>query len=166
MAFVCLLVLYQLARVIYHSKIGRSFRATRDDELAARIMGINTVKAKVQACMLCALFAGIAGVLQLFTFKFIAPTSFTYLQSFRYLAMIVVGGLGSLPGSVAGAAVITVVPEFFRMWPGLWDVILGATILAVLLFFPKGLGFFVEYISKLVARVKVEERWTGEIGTG
>jgi len=163
LAFGCLIALYQLGRVVYFSKIGRGFRATRDDELAARVMGINTVMTKTQAFMISAIYAGIAGVLQTLTYRFIAPTSFTVIQSFRYLAMVVIGGMGYLPGSIVGAAIVTVVPELFRGLAGFWDIILGSTILAILLFFPKGAGFFPEYFKSLIARSKVEERWTGEI---
>jgi len=164
LVFGALIFIYILYRLIYYSKIGRNFRATRDDEIVARIMGVNTVQAKVQACMLSALCAGVGGVLFLLNYLFIAPAAFTPVQSFRYLAMVVIGGLGNLLGSVLGALVITFVPEFLRMWPGLWDVVLGGSILLILLLFPKGLGFFLEYLSSLFSQKKIEERWTGQIG--
>jgi len=157
------ILIYMLCRLIYYSKIGRNFRATRDDEIVARIMGVNTVRAKVQACMFSAFCAGVAGVLFLLNYLFIAPAAFTPMQSFRYLAMVVIGGLGNLLGSVLGALVITFIPEFLRVWPGLWDVVLGGSILLVLLLFPKGLGFFGEYLSTLFSQKKIEQRWTGQI---
>lgn len=163
--FGCLVLLYALCRLVYHSKLGRNFRATRDDETVARIMGINTVRAKVQACMLCGLCAGLGGVLFLLSYRFIAPAEFAPTQSFRYLAMVVIGGLGNLPGAILGALVVTLVPEFLRMWPGLWDVVLGSSILVVLLLFPKGLGFISEYLGALLSKKSVEQRWTGEIGS-
>lgn len=163
--FGCLVLLYVICRLVYHSKLGRNFRATRDDETVARIMGINTTRAKVQACMLCGLCAGLGGVLFLLSYRFVAPAEFAPTQSFRYLAMVVIGGLGNLPGAVLGALVVSLVPEFLRMWPGLWDVVLGSSILIVLLLFPRGLGFISEYLGALFSKKSVEERWTGEIGS-
>ncbi len=157
-----LLVLFMVGRLIYHSKLGRSFRAVRDDEMVAGLMGVNTVRAKMWACTLCALYAGVAGVLYVLTFRFVAPSEFTSLQSFRYLAMITIGGLGSLSGSVLGAFAVTLVPEFLRFLHGYWDIILGVSILGVLLLFPRGLGFIPEYAAHLLSRKEVEERWTGE----
>ena len=162
-ASVCAIVLYGLARLIYYSKVGRSFRAVRDDEWAAGILGINVIRAKVQACVLSSFFAGVAGVLYALNYRYLAPSEFTSVQSFRYLAMIVIGGLGSLSGAVAGAFAVTLVPEFLRMWPGLWDVILGLTILLVLLFFPRGMSSVPEHVYQRFSRRKAEERTTGQI---
>jgi len=157
-----LLVLLLVGSMVYHSKVGRSFRAVRDDEVVAALMGVNTVQTKVWACTICALYGGVAGVLYFLTFRFVAPSEFTALQSFRYLAMITIGGLGNLSGSVLGAFAVTLVPEFLRVLQGYWDIILGVSIIGTLFLFPKGLGFATEYLSHLVSRKEVEERWTGE----
>ena len=158
-----LLIVLLLGRMVYHSKLGRSFRAVRDDEVVAGLMGVNTVQTKIWACIICALYGGVGGILYLLTFRFVAPSEFTALQSFRYLAMVTIGGLGNLGGSVLGAFAVTIVPEFLRFLHGCWDIILGTSIIATLLLFPRGLGFIVEYLSQLLTRREVEERWTGEI---
>ncbi len=157
-----LVILLGIGQLIYRSKVGRAFRTVRDDETAAALMGINVVQAKVWACIICTFFAGVGGVLYLLTFRFVCPSEFTALQSFRYLAMITIGGLGNLFGSVLGAFAVTIVPEFLRVIQGYWDIILGVSIIFILLVFPKGLGFIGEYVSRLVSRREVEARWTGE----
>ncbi|MEM1552174.1 MAG: branched-chain amino acid ABC transporter permease [Candidatus Bathyarchaeia archaeon] len=157
-----LAILLFLGKLIYQSKIGRSFRAVRDDETVAALMGVNVVQTKMWACTICALYGGIGGALYVLTFRFVAPSEFTALQSFRYLAMITIGGLGNLNGSVLGSFAVTLVPEFLRFVQGYWDIILGVSIIGVLLLFPKGLGFIGEYLSRLLAPKKVEVRWTGE----
>ncbi len=159
---VALVALFLLGRLIYHSKVGRAFRAVRDDETVASLMGVNTVRTKMWACVICSFYGGVGGVLYLLTFRFVAPSEFTALQSFRYLAMITIGGLGNLSGSILGAFFVTTVPEFLRVVQGYWDVILGSSILLILLLFPKGLGFVRDYLSQLVRKKEVEERWTGE----
>lgn len=157
-----LLILFILGTLVYQSKVGRSFRAVRDDETVAALMGVNTVKTKMWACTICALYGGVGGVLYVLTFRFVAPSEFTALQSFRYLAMITIGGLGNLSGSILGAFAVTLVPEFLRFVQGYWDIILGVSIIGVLLLFPKGLGFVGDYLSHLLSRREVEARWTGE----
>lgn len=157
-----LFILIFFSRLVYHSKLGRSFRAVRDDETVAALAGVNTVTTKMWACTLCAFYGGVGGVLYVLTFRFVAPSEFTALQSFRYLAMITIGGLGNLWGSVLGAFAVTLIPEFLRFVQGYWDIILGASILGVLLLFPKGLGFVGEYLSYLLTKREVEVRWTGE----
>ena len=109
-----LLIVLVLGRMVYHSKLGRSFRAVRDDEVVAGLMGVNTVQTKIWACIICALYGGVGGILYLLTFRFVAPSEFTALQSFRYLAMVTIGGLGNLGGSILGAFAVTIVPEFLR----------------------------------------------------
>ncbi len=157
------LALYFIATGVYHSHLGRCFRSIRDDELSAKAYGINPLNMKVVACVFSSFLAAIGGILQACTFGYVAPTSFTVTQSFRYLAMIVVGGLGYLPGTFFGPAAITLIPEFLRWLTGLWDIVLGTTIIILLLFFPEGFGYVGKYVSNLFAKVKVEERWTGTI---
>lgn len=157
------IILYYLTTKLYQSHLGRCFRAIRDDEIAARAYGINPIVTKTYACVFSALLAGVGGILQGCTFGFLAPTSFTVTQSFRYLAMIVVGGLGYLPGTIFGVSAITLIPEFLRWLTGLWDIVLGVTIILLLLFFPEGFGYVGKYLSRLFTKVRGEERWTGTI---
>lgn len=104
------IVLHSLLR----SRIGRAFIAIREDEVAASAMGIETTRMKVTAFVLAAFFAGVAGGLYAFWFRFISPGSFGFLLSIELLSMVVIGGLGNLLGSVLGAGFITYLPELLR----------------------------------------------------
>ena len=90
------------------SKIGRAWTAIREDELAAVAMGIPAVKMKLAAFAVGASFAGAMGVLLAASRTFISPESFNFMQSIGVLAMVILGGIGSIPGVVLGAAVVTV----------------------------------------------------------
>lgn len=91
-----------------HSKLGRSWKAVRENEIAAQAMGIPLVKTKLLAFALGATFSGMMGVVFAAKQAFIDPTSFTLMESFTILVMVVLGGMGSVPGVILGAAVVTV----------------------------------------------------------
>lgn len=96
------------------SRIGRALMAIREDETAAQAMGINTSALKLLAFVMGATWAGFAGVLFASKFTFISPESFTFLESVMILSMVVLGGMGSIPGVVVGALVLYLVPELLR----------------------------------------------------
>lgn len=91
-----------------HSRLGRSWIAIREDELAARAMGIPLVKTKLMAFATGASFAGIAGVVFAAKQTFIDPTSFTLMESIGILVMVILGGSGSISGVILGAALVTI----------------------------------------------------------
>lgn len=91
-----------------HSKLGRSWKAVRENEIAAQAMGIPLVKTKLLAFALGASFSGVMGVVFAAKQAFIDPTSFTLMESFTILVMVVLGGMGSVPGVILGAAVVTI----------------------------------------------------------
>ncbi len=94
------------ARNLTRTRVGRAFVAIRDAELAAETMGVNLTVYKTLAFAVSAFYAGIGGGLYAFVLRFIEPEIFTLLMSIMFLAMAVVGGLGSMAGSVAGACVL------------------------------------------------------------
>jgi branched-chain amino acid transport system permease protein len=94
------------ARNIAKTRVGRAFVAIRDCDVAAETLGINLVFYKTTAFALSAFYAGIAGGLYAFVLRFIEPQTFTLFMSISFLAMIVVGGLGSIMGSILGACVL------------------------------------------------------------
>ncbi len=102
------IVVIILMRRIEHSRIGRAWAAMREDEIAAKAMGVPLVKMKLLAFATGAAFAGAMGMLFAVKQVFISPESFTFLESIAILAMVILGGLGSIPGAVIGAAVVTV----------------------------------------------------------
>lgn len=109
--FISLIILIFVATNMLRSSFGRTLMAIRDSETAAETMGINLGWYKTLAFSISALYAGLAGSLYAYLILFISVDNFTLLNSISYIVMIVVGGLGSITGSVIGAVFITVLPE-------------------------------------------------------
>ena len=96
---------------LVHSAKGRAFLSVREDEIAAEAMGINITQTKVRAFVVSAFFAGVGGALFAHSVKYLNPAMFTFTKSVDIIIMIVLGGMGSLTGSVVAAIIITVLPE-------------------------------------------------------
>ncbi|MBB5336169.1 branched-chain amino acid ABC transporter permease [Pectinatus brassicae] len=144
--FVMLFVVFFIKNYV-NSSFGRACIAIRENEIAAETMGVNTTKYKVLAFMVGAGFAGVAGCLFGHTFYIVHPSSFTFLASFNYVIMIVMGGLGSITGSIAGAFILTTVSALLSAWPEL-RMIIYAVILILLMFYrPQGLFGNIELTS-------------------
>jgi len=113
-----ILVLTVLTVITMHRlmtcRFGRALTAIRENELAAEATGVDTTRYKVQAFVLAAFYAGIAGSFYAHFVKFVSPDSFTINESFILLAMLAFGGQGNLIGPVVGAAVLILIPEVFR----------------------------------------------------
>lgn len=112
--FVMCLVTIFVVRRLNDSRIGRSWTALREDEVAASSMGINITATKLWAFSLGALWGGVAGVVFANYQTFVSPESFTFMESVFVVSIIVLGGMGSIPGAVVGAFVIQGVPELIR----------------------------------------------------
>src|SRR6266850_2256775 len=128
---------------IVHSDIGRALVSIREDELAAEAMGINTTRYKVLAFVISSALAGVAGVLFGHYTQFLSTNDFQFIRSFEVIIMIVLGGMGSLTGSVLGAIVITVLPELLRQLPGDLSryrlVVYSALLILIMLTRPQGI---------------------------
>jgi branched-chain amino acid transport system permease protein len=103
-----------VARNIRFSSQGLSFLAVREDEIAAQAMGVNTTAVKVKAFVIGAFFAGVAGALYAMYDLSLNTASFTFVRSFEFVTMVVLGGLGSITGSVIAAVFLTALPEILR----------------------------------------------------
>ncbi len=100
---------------LVHSSMGRAFLAIREDQIAAEAMGVDTTRYKVKAFMIGSCLAGVAGGLFAhYTPAYLNPTMFTFIKSFEVVAMVVLGGLGSISGSVVAAVILTFLPEGLR----------------------------------------------------
>jgi branched-chain amino acid transport system permease protein len=99
---------------LQHSRIGRAWQAIREDEVAAKAIGINTRNVKLLAFAMGASFGGIAGAVFAATQGFVSPESFSLMESIMILAMVVLGGMGHIPGVILGAVLLTVLPEALR----------------------------------------------------
>jgi len=148
---------YWYARNVLRGRPGRALMAVRDSEVAAAVMGVDVRRYKAAAFTLSSAYAGLAGVLLALAFGRIVPESFGFLMSIDFLAMIIIGGMGSVGGAVAGALVVTALPLIlsrysdvlpFLAQPGEAGVgaaeaarlLYGAAVIAVLLFAPGGLA--------------------------
>lgn len=121
------------------SRIGRAWMAIREDEVAAEAMGINTTAMKLLAFSLGAAIAGIAGVFYAAKMSFVSPESFTFLESIIILCMVVLGGIGTIPGVIVGAVVIIVLPESLREFQDYRMLLFGASMVLMMVFRPQGL---------------------------
>lgn len=121
------------------SRIGRAWVAIREDEVAAEAMGIDTVKMKLLAFSLSSAVAGLAGVFYAAKMSFVSPESFTFLESIIILCMVVLGGIGSIPGVILGAVVLIVLPESLREFQDYRMLIFGASMVLIMIFRPQGL---------------------------
>ncbi|GFK92651.1 hypothetical protein NNJEOMEG_00476 [Fundidesulfovibrio magnetotacticus] len=121
------------------SRIGRAWEAIREDETAASIMGVDTFRLKLLAYAMGAVFGGLAGAFFAAKMRFVSPGSFTFIESAMVLAMVVLGGMGSVPGIVLGALALIALPEFFRDFENYRMLVFGAAMALMMLFRPAGL---------------------------
>lgn len=123
-----------------NSRIGRALRAIHDSEVAARVLGVNARLLKVQIFTLSAVISSIAGSLYAHTMTFISPASFGFNFSVELVTMVIVGGLGSIYGSLVGAVILTLLPEFLRVFHDLDIVIYGLLLIVMTMYLPTGLA--------------------------
>ncbi|EGO64179.1 branched-chain amino acid ABC transporter permease [Acetonema longum] len=154
--FLMLFTLFFIKNFI-NSTHGRACISIRENEIAAEAMGVNTTKYKVLAFTLGASFAGMAGVLFAHYFYIIHPTSFTFMKSFDYLTMVVLGGLGSLTGSITGAVLLTFISAALADYPEWRMVIYSLMLIALMLYRPQGL-FGSKELSFKMFHLKGRER--------
>ena len=159
-SFYWITLIFSILAVIYaknlvRSRMGRAFMAIRDRDLSAEIIGINLFRYKLSAFAISSFYAGVAGALWISYLKVITPEHFPLLLSVEYLAMIIVGGLGSILGAIFGGIFMTLVPELLNFLSGivkafmpgqeailepLKNVIFGMLIILFLIFEPRGLA--------------------------
>ncbi|KLV27554.1 branched-chain amino acid ABC transporter permease [Niallia circulans] len=137
--FICLFITILVIVNFTNSRHGRAAIAIRENEIAADAMGINTTYYKVAAFALGSLFAGVAGALQAHNFYIINPTNFGFLKSFDILIYVVLGGLGSLSGSVIAASFLTIISTYLQDYPETRMIIYSLVLVIVMLYRPKGL---------------------------
>lgn len=121
------------------SSHGRACISIREDEIAAESMGINTTKYKVMAFAIGAFFAGIAGALYSSYFYFLKPDLFGFLKSIDILVIVVLGGMGSLTGSVIAAILLAVLTTFLQSFTAVRMIVYAALLVAIMIFRPQGI---------------------------
>jgi branched-chain amino acid transport system permease protein len=125
---------------IVRTRTGRAFLAIRESEIAAAASGVPVAVYKTIAFGLSAFYTGVAGALFAFVVGYLSPDAFDVFLSVDFVVMIIVGGLGSVPGSIAGAAVVTLLHDWLAAAQNYRPLIFGAILIACMLFMPGGIA--------------------------
>lgn len=149
---IILLVGVRLALNLEGSATGRAMHALRDSEVAAEVAGIDAGKYKVWAFVLAAIYGSVTGSMIALMNLFITPDQAGFLQSIELLMMVIIGGLGSAIGSVAGAAVIVLLPQVLTSLHDYEQLVLGLILMIVVGFFRKGIAGAIASLSLRLER--------------
>jgi branched-chain amino acid transport system permease protein len=143
------------AKNLFRTRVGRAFIAIRDRDVAASVMGVSLLRYKLLAFLISSFYAGVAGGLMAHHSRILFPDAFTLLVSIDYLAMIIIGGMGSILGSIFGAVFMTLLPEVLKLsatsltgvYPQAFgliastrDVVFGLAVILFLMYEPQGLA--------------------------
>lgn len=156
-----------LAWRICHSRFGRSFRAIRDNEDSMSANGIDIAQKKILAFIISTVFACFAGSLYAHCYNYITPNAFADLST-NYLVMMMVGGIGSIPGCAIGAAVITLLPEYMRALQQYYWLIFSVITLLMTIFTPKGLISIItgDFEDSALGKIQYKVRKGGRVNGG
>jgi branched-chain amino acid transport system permease protein len=133
------ILLIYVSWALQHSRVGRAWMALREDETVAEVMGVNIVQAKLQAFIIGAILASLGGALFAHKIGSIFPHSFNIVVSITVLMVVIVGGMGSIPGVVLGALVLVGMPELLREFSEFKFLLYGALLIFMMLNKPEGL---------------------------
>ncbi len=136
--FFGILTVFAMNRLIT-SRIGRAWIAIREDEVAAEAMGLDTFRLKLLAFVIGSAVAGVAGVFFAAKMAFVSPESFTFFESVMILCMVVLGGMGSIPGIILGALLLITLPEIFRDFQDYRMLAFGMALVLMMIYRPQGL---------------------------
>ena len=137
---------------IVHSSFGRTLVAIREDEIAAEAMGVHTTRAKVISFIVSSALAGVAGGLFAHYLMYIHTNSFTFLRSFEIIIMIVIGGLGSISGSILGAVLFITLTEGLRQFAQYRMVLFSLMLILIMIVRPQGILGHKEFVTFLTRR--------------
>jgi branched-chain amino acid transport system permease protein len=138
---------------LIESPTGRAFRAIHDSEIAARVLGVQVARYKLLAFVLSAVFASVAGSYFALLDGFVTPNTAGFMLSIEFVVMAVLGGLGSIFGSIVGAAILVILPQFLTVFHDYEHIVLGAIIIVFLIFLPRGIVPAVSsFLSSLLRR--------------
>jgi len=127
-----------LALNLINSPTGRAFRAIRDSEIASRVLGVDIARYKLLVFVLSAVYAAVAGSYFSLLDGFVTPDSSGFLRSIEFLVMAVLGGLGSILGSIVGAAFLVVLPQALTVFHEYEEIALGLIVIVFMIFLPGG----------------------------
>ena len=124
---------------LQHSRIGRAWNCIREDEIAAEANGIDVRYYKLLAFVLGAALAGVAGNIYASKLMIVSPESFSFMESCMLFCIVLIGGMGSIPGVIIGAAAISLFPEIFRPFAMYRMLIFGLVMILMMIFRPGGI---------------------------
>ena len=137
--FLAAILIIFVTNRLQNSRVGRAWEAMREDETVSRAMGINTLTQKLLAFAIGAAFAGLGGALFASRNQFTGPEDFTFMVSVNVVAVVIVGGMGSIPGVIAGALVLKGLPEVLRELQDYRVLVFGALLVVMMLWRPAGI---------------------------
>lgn len=150
----------EAVRQLLSKGTGAEWLAIREDELAAKSIGIDVRRSKVTAIITAGAIAGAAGSLYAHYHGLVAPEDLTFFQSINPLIMVIVGGSGTLAGPILGAALLTLLPEYLRALADYRWVLFGSALMLCMILFPKGLWGVVTLLWSRLLRTTVYARST------
>jgi len=160
--FLAVLTIYLITAFI-RSRHGRAVIAIREDEIAAEASGINTTYYKLLAFVMAAFFAGVAGALYAHHLGVLNPAKFDFNYSVEILVMVVLGGMGSITGSVVSAIALTILPELLRGFSDYRMLAYSVILILAMLFKPTGLmGGYEFSLSRLVRKLRGKNKEKAE----
>jgi len=139
---------------IRNSSLGRSLASIRDNEIAARCLGVNVYQTKIISFILAGAFSGLAGALLAFQNTNITAELFTFEQSSIFLVMAMLGGIGSTMGAFVGTILLTMLPEWMRFMASYYKFVYGIGVILLMVFMPMGLAGLVRSIARKMKKKK------------
>lgn len=138
----CLVFLYAAVAFVWwlpQTRIGRAMRAVRENELAAEVTGVDTLRVKVTAFTLSAALAGVGGAFYAAGFAYVSPDNFNFARSIEFLTMTLLGGADSAFGGVFGTGLLIVLPEWLRFLKDIYLAVYGLAVILIMVFLPAGI---------------------------
>ena len=139
LVFICVVLACFFIHTMMKSKHGRAILSIRDNEIASESVGVNTTYYKTMAFVFSAMLAGIAGCLYAGYLGSLYPSTFKFMKSIEILVIVVLGGMGSMLGSIVSATVLTILPELLRSFSDYRMVVYSLALVIMMIFRPKGL---------------------------
>ena len=165
LVFLCVALTCLIIHMVMKSRHGRAILSIRENEIAAESCGVNTTYYQVMAFVLSAFFAGIAGCLYAGYLGSLYPSTFKFMKSIEILVMVVLGGMGSMLGSVLSATVLTILPELLRSVADYRMVAYSLLLVLMMIFRPKGLmGTYDFSLSRILEKLMNGGTRTGKEG--
>ena len=157
---VLLVITVLIVKAIMNSRLGRAISAIRDDEIAADAMGINVFKYKIMVFSISSGLAGLVGAYYAHYMGFIDPNAFNFDQSILILSMTIMGGMASIPGSIFGASILSILPEVLRAVNDYRQIVYGLLLAVMVVWKPNGVlgGFNLKHIKQ---RLELEKEENG-----